>query len=208
MGKLYVVGHRSFKTEKAMKGYLIRMSESGRARTTIQVYNLESTMTGDFIDKEMISNSRDLQLKSLLEDSKLGEIVELIKTKVLKDKELKQSANKYYYDNNHTIFLNKLSMVNNEKELSDVVGGQGIFLFKLEKSLDWYKTLLRARSFQSLPTGFFSKRWDSSNKKYIYENDDTIVKLFNDAKAEVLSEKKNIKKNEKKGSKKVVSSSN
>jgi len=195
MSKLYIVGHRRFTTDKALKNYLIRMSEEGRKRVKVQIYNLEKETTGDFISQEMIQNKRDLQLKGILEGSQLMEIIEALRSKVETQRPKEKN---WYWEGN--ILLNKLNLANNEKSLSEIVGSHGPFLFHLEKSVEWYKTLLRARSFQGIPTGTFKKTWDTVTRKYLVVDHSEELGYFKLAQDEI--------RNEKKRNKKAVSASN
>lgn len=194
MSKLYLVGHRKFNAEKSMKNYLLRMNEASRKRTKVLIYTLETETTGDFIDSEIIQNKRDLQLKSLLEGSSLIPVMEAIKVKI----EAARPKDRYY-NWEGDVLLNKISIINDEKSLSDVVGNHGVFLFKLEKSIEWYKNLLRARSFQGIPSGVFRLIWDSNAKKYVEPPHEEESGYFKIAKEEI--------RNEKKGNKKTLSSS-
>lgn len=173
MEKLYIVGRRRFTNEKSMKSYLLRMDETGRKKTKIRIYNLEKETTGDFIDSEIIQNKRDLQLKGLLEDNTLLPIIESIKLKV----ESNRPKDRYYFWSGD-ILINKISIVNDYKSLSDVVGNYGSFLFGLESSIEWYKILLQARSFQCVPI----KAYDQEGEFFI--------KAKNEVKEEKLNKKK------------------
>jgi hypothetical protein len=187
--KLYIVGHRRFTSEKSMKNYLLRVNENVRKNIKILIYNLESEMTGDFIDQEIISNKRDLQLSGLLGDNNILQIIEPIKSKI---EEIKPT-NKYY-NWEGDIILNKLSIINDQKSLSDVVGDHGAFLFRLDNGIDWYKSLLRARSFREIPMGVYKRIWDTVSRRYIIEKNEDDIANFNKAKLEINYEKKRNKK--------------
>jgi hypothetical protein len=164
-----------------MKNYLLRINENVRKNIRVLIYNLETETTGDFIDKEIISNKRDLQLSGLLGDNNLLQIIDPIRSKIEEVKPL----NKYNWEGD--IVLNKLLIVSDSRSLSEVVGDHGVFLFRLDRGFEWYKVLLRARLFRDIPRGVYKRVWDTVNKRYIIESSEEDISNFNKARLEVIN---------------------
>ena len=92
-----IVGRgKTFTSEKRLNEYLLRFSEAHRFNIKIEVYKLDSQITGDILDKQLLSNRRDLQLKGILEGDNLLSLIDNIQSKIneIKDNWVKNTHTK------------------------------------------------------------------------------------------------------------------
>ena len=184
--KLFFANGRKFRSDLILKKFLSKLSSESRARYTIQIFTLSQEMKGSYIENEILSNKRDLQMKSILEDSQLPETIGKIVDKVEKaiganDPKKQGSYNRHPL----TYFKSEIDLVENEKDLNDLVNKYGANLFEIEADQDWYVTLLKIRNFRKLPVSYRYRK----DSEYFKQNS----QIFLAAQNQIRKERKNKK---------------
>ncbi len=165
------------KTEEKLKQQLLRYSKEYRKIIKVCTYKIESEKSGDFIDQEMISNKRDLQLKGIFDNDTLGYTLECIRLKIVSNPDFK-SKNHYYYNK----IIELLSLVTKNDDLKKIVVSYSKFLWYIDTSVEWCEVLLKIHNFRTIPP---IKKWE--NGKYVEKYVD--LTNFNTAKINLKNKK-------------------
>jgi len=194
--KIYVLGDSVYRSEatflKNIKAMISRQNfeNSWFAKMNYQVYDLSQSGTvAEYkvtADQAKVSNERDLQLKTLLDqlDPMDNAVLTIINMYPTLEKDDRRKAS-YLHGLNNVKF-----------EIDDfkkyIVNNKGYFL-NLSNDLEWIKAILTIHNFRDCNTN--DRYYDYSQRKYVSNKPtEELIEAFKQAKLELRKDKRKTKK--------------
>jgi hypothetical protein len=194
--KIYVLGDSVYRSEatflKNIKAMISRQNfeNSWVAKMNYQVYDLSQSGTvAEYkvtADQAKVSNERDLQLKTLLDqlDPMDNAVLTIINMYPTLEKDDRRKAG-YLHGLNNVKF-----------EIDDfkkyIINNKGYFL-NLSNDLEWIKAILTIHNFRDCNTN--DRYYDYSQRKYVSNKPtEELIEAFKQAKLELRKDKRKTKK--------------
>jgi hypothetical protein len=193
--KIYVLGDSVYRSEKTFLNNIKRLisrsdfENSWVAKMTYQVYSIsESGTVAEYkamVDQAKVSNERDLQLKSLLDQ--LDPMDNAVLTIINMYPQFEDSER---FRSNHVRNLN-----NTKFDIDDfkkyIINNKNYF-FARSNDLEWIKAILTIHNFRDCDLG---RHYDYTQRKYIKrEASAELTSAFKQAKLELRKDKRKNKK--------------
>lgn len=191
--KIFVLGGSIYRSETTFLNNIKRIisrqdfENSYAARMTYQIFEVsESGTLVDYkarVDQTKVSNERDLQLKSLLDqlDPMDNAVLTIVSMYPTLEKDVKRRANTLHGLNNV-----KFEIDNFKKYIIDHKG----YLLNLSTDLEWMKAILTIHNFRDCSS---HRYYDYSQRKYVTNPvSDELLSVFKEAKI-ALRRKRKIK---------------
>lgn len=191
--KIFVLGDSVYRSETTFLNNIKRIisrqdfENSYAARMTYQIFEVsESGTLVDYkarVDQTKVSNERDLQLKSLLDqlDPMDNAVLTIVSMYPTLEKDVKKRVNTLHGLNNV-----KFEIDNFKKYIIDHKG----YLLNLSTDLEWMKAILTIHNFRDCSS---HRYYDYSQRKYVTNPvSDELLSVFKEAKI-ALRRKRKIK---------------
>lgn len=191
--KIFVLGGSIYRSETTFLNNIKRIisrqdfENSYAARMTYQIFEVsESGTLVDYkarVDQTKVSNERDLQLKSLLDqlDPMDNAVLTIVSMYPTLEKDVKKRVNTLHGLNNV-----KFEIDNFKKYIIDHKG----YLLNLSTDLEWMKAILTIHNFRDCSS---HRYYDYSQRKYVTNPvSDELLSVFKEAKI-ALRRKRKIK---------------
>lgn len=191
--KIFVLGDSIYRSETTFLNNIKRIisrqdfENSYAARMTYQIFEVsESGTLVDYkarVDQTKVSNERDLQLKSLLDqlDPMDNAVLTIVSMYPTLEKDVKKRVNTLHGLNNV-----KFEIDNFKKYIIDHKG----YLLNLSTDLEWMKAILTIHNFRDCSS---HRYYDYSQRKYVTNPvSDELLSVFKEAKI-ALRRKRKIK---------------
>jgi hypothetical protein len=189
--KIFVLGDSVYRSETTFLNNIKRIisrqdfENSYAARMTYQIFEVsESGTLVDYkarVDQTKVSNERDLQLKSLLDqlDPMDNAVLTIVSMYPTLEKDVKRRANTLHGLNNV-----KFEIDNFKKYIIDHKG----YLLNLSTDLEWMKAILTIHNFRDCSS---HRYYDYSQRKYVTNPvSDELLSVFKEAKIALRRKRK------------------
>ena len=189
--KIFVLGDSVYRSETTFLNNIKRIisrqdfENSYAARMTYQIFEVsESGTLVDYkarVDQTKVSNERDLQLKSLLDqlDPMDNAVLTIVSMYPTLEKDVKRRANTLHGLNNV-----KFEIDNFKKYIIDHKG----YLLNLSTDLEWMKAILTIHNFRDCSS---HRYYDYSQRKYVTNQpSDELLATFKEAKIALRKKRK------------------
>jgi hypothetical protein len=190
--KIFVLGDSVYRSEatflKNIKSMVSRQNfeTSWIAKMTYQIFEVSESGTlveyKAALDQVKVSNERDLQLKSLLDQLNPidNAVLTIVNMYPLLEKDFRQRGN---------VVLNVLN--NTKFEIDSfkkyIINNKGYFL-NLSTNIEWIKAILTIHNFRDCIS---DRYYDYSQKKYVNNHpSDELINVFNQVKLELRKKKR------------------
>jgi hypothetical protein len=193
--KIYVLGDSVYRSEKTFLNNIKRLisrsdfENSWVAKMTYQVYSIsESGTVAEYkamVDQAKVSNERDLQLKSLLDQ--LDPMDNAVLTIINMYPQFEDSER---FRSNHVRNLNNVKFeIDNFRKY--IINNKN-YLLARSNDLEWIKAILTIHNFRDCDLG---RHYDYTQRKYIKrEASAELTSAFKQAKLELRKDKRKNKK--------------
>jgi hypothetical protein len=194
--KIYVLGDSVYRSETTFLNNIKRLisrtdfENSYGARLSYQIYSISETGTvaeyKAMADQAKVSNERDLQLKSLLDQ--LDPMDNAVLTIINMYPQFEASER---MRGNHLRNLNNVKFeIDNFRKY--IINNKGYFL-NLSNDLEWIKAILTIHNFRDCNTN--DRYYDYSQRKYVSNKPtEELIEAFKQAKLELRKDKRKTKK--------------